>query len=136
MTVNRFVETQKMYIDVVKDDLTSGKKKNHWIWFIFPQLKGLGKSQVSQYFGIKDMDEAREYYKEPTLKKNLDDCFKIVLKYKDYNALSDCFGTLDTKKVHSCATLFYLSTKKPIFKKFLDKFFNGLLDEQTVILLS
>ena len=112
------------------------KKETHWIWFIFPQLKGLGKSFVSQYYALNSLEEAKEFFDDRFLRKNLLDCFRIVNKYEDSEELENCLGLLDATKVRSCATLFYLATKKSIFKKFLDKFFEGLLDRNTMVLLS
>ena len=135
MDLKRFEQVQKLCIKEVKAEIRSGYKETHWIWFIFPQLKGLGSSMVSNYYGLNNLEEAREYYDNKYLRKNLLSCFRLVLKLEDERDLSNCFGMLDSVKIRSCATLFYIATKKNIFKKFLDKFFEGLLDNKTMLLL-
>ena len=135
MEINRFIEVQGYWMDIVESELKNGKKVSHWIWFIFPQLRGLGKSSTSDYYGLDSLEDAREYYANKYLKKNLDKCLHIIYKYKDIRAIKDCLGELDTMKLHSCVTLFYLAVGKKIFKQILDKFFNSLIDKETVILL-
>lgn len=122
-------------MEIVENELKEGKKVSHWIWFIFPQLKGLGKSPTSDYYGLESLDDAREYYANKFLRKNLNKCLRIIYKYKDIRAITDCLGELDTMKLHSCVTLFYLATNKKTFKRILDNFFNSLIDEKTVLLL-
>ena len=135
MALKKFKKAQELYIETAKNELRTGKKVTHWIWFIFPQLKGLGKSFVSNYYGLNSVEETREYFNDKYLKRNLIDCFKIVFKYTDYELLLECLGELDTQKLHSCVTLFYVATRKKLFKKIIDKFFNGFLDKGTVLLL-
>lgn len=135
MALLKYLKAQEIYIDTAKSELKKGAKQTHWIWFIFPQLKGLGKSFVSEYYGLHGLEETKEYYSNKSLRKNLLDCFKLVMKYEDTEQLQTVFGMLDAIKVRSCATLFYIATKRLIFKKFLDKFFDGFLDEKTVVLL-
>lgn len=105
------------------------------MWFVFPQLKGLGESPMSDYYGLDGIEDAEEYYKHKQLRKNLEGCLSIVCKYKDVWQVKNCLGELDTMKLHSCASLFYLATKKSIFKHVIKKFFNGVLDEKTILLL-
>lgn len=135
MELIKYIKAQEYCIKDAKYELRKKKKVSHWIWFVFPQLRGLGRSIVSDYYGLNSVYEAMEFYHEKYLRKNLNDCFKIVMKYENYDTLLKCLGEVDAKKVHSCASLFYIATDKPIFKKFIDKFFNGLLDERTVVLL-
>lgn len=135
MDKNRFIKSQDCWMDTVIAELKNGEKKSHWIWFVLPQLKGLGNSFTSEYYGLESLDDAREYYSNKYLRKNLNKCLHIIYKYKDIRALVYCLGSLDTLKLRSCVSLFYLATKKKMFKKILDKFFDGLIDEKTVILL-
>lgn len=135
MEINRFVEAQRSWIGVAQSELKSGKKTSHWIWFIFPQVVGLGKSLTSDYYGLGSLEEAREYYANKYLRRNLIKCLHIVYRYKNISTVKECLGELDTTKLHSCVTLFYIATNKKFFKQILDKFFNGLIDRQTVILL-
>ena len=135
MEINRFIKVQECWMEIVENELKEGKKVSHWIWFIFPQLKGLGKSPTSDYYGLESLDDAREYYANKFLRKNLNKCLRIIYKNKDIRAITNCIGELDTMKLHSCVTLFYLATNKKTFKRILDKFFNSLIDEKTVLLL-
>ena len=135
MEVNRFIEIQDGWMEIVESELKDGKKVSHWIWFVFPQLRGLGNSFNSEYYGLESLEDAREYYANKYLRKNLNKCLRIIYKYKDIRAIKDCLGELDTMKLHSCVTLFYLATNKKTFKRILDKFFNSLIDKETVILL-
>lgn len=134
--MNKYIFAQKEYIQTVINELKNGKKVSHWIWFIFPQLKGLGKSIFSDYYGLSDLNETKQYYLNKFLRNNLNKCLQIIYSYTDVELIINCLGDLDTKKLHSCVTLFYLATKKNIFKKIIDKFFNGLLDNQTLSLLT
>lgn len=131
MPLDRFLFAQKLYLEDAKTEIQTGKKKSHWIWFVFPQLKGLGKSQVSKYYGLNGIKEAKEYYNNAQLRKNLLDCFKLVLKLDN---LEECFRS-DTVKIYSCASIFYLATQKKIFKEVIDKYFGGRIDNNTVLLL-
>lgn len=131
----RFERAQDIWLDKVQKELTNKKKESHWIWFIFPQLNGIGSSMVSNYFAIQDEKEARLYYKNKKLKKNLHACLNILYQYESKEEIEKCLGDLDTKKLHSSVSLFYIVTHKRIFKKFLDKFFNGILDDKTISLL-
>lgn len=135
LELKKFKEAHKDYYKQAKREVRQGLKQTCWIWFIFPQLKGLGFSTISSYYGLRNIEEAQDFYEDRYLRHNLIEMFRIVLKMKNKEDFIYCFGETDGKKVRSCATLFYLATKKSIFKRFLDKFFNGLLDEKTVLLL-
>lgn len=135
MELRKFLDAQECWVDIVKSELKSKKKVSHWIWFIFPQLRGLGQSPVSNYYGLDGLQEAKEYYQNKCLRKNLNNCLSIVARYKNIGEIKDCLGELDTMKLHSCVSLFYLATSKNIFKHVIKKFFNGVLDEKTILLL-
>ena len=132
--VDKFVTMQKEYFEVAKQELTNQKKIRHWMWFMLPQLKGLGESDISFYYGIEDLEEARQYYENDYLKQNLNELVDIMLKYKNIG-LESVLGIVDTRKVNSCMTLFYLATKEKKFKMMLDKFYGGCLDIETMLLL-
>ena len=136
MELNRFVIAQKEYIKIAKTELKQGKKETHWIWFVFPQLKDLGTSEYSSFYGLDSLQDAKKYYRNAYLRRNLNSCFHIIHKYADKEELADSVGMLDAIKIRSCATLFYLATKQMVFKRFLNKFFDGFLDDKTVLLLS
>ena len=133
--LRRFREIQSLWMPTVKSELKKKEKKTHWIWFIFPQLKWLGASDNSEYFGLEGTKDARNYFKDWRLRRNLLTCFSIVMSYDGADELKACLGELDSKKFHSCATLFYMATRKSVFKRAIDKFFNGVYDEKTLTLL-
>ena len=131
----RFLEAQNCWIDTVKRELKAKKKVSHWIWFIFPQLKGLGESLMSNYYGLDGIEDAKKYYKNKQLRRNLENCLSIVYEYEGIEEVDSCLGKIDTMKLLSCVSLFYLATKESIFENILKKFFNGILDEKTILLL-
>ena len=138
MAENRLEKYKKMYkkfFEQIKSELKDGKKQTHWMWFAFPQLKGLGRSMISSYYGLEDLQHAIDFYNDDYLRNCINELFKLVLKLSNYDSLLDCFGEIDALKFHSCATMFYIATKKRIFWKALKKFFSGCLDAGTVILL-
>jgi len=103
--LSRFVEAQRPVISRVMDELRSGRKTSHWIWFVFPQLKGLGRSEIAIRFGITGMEEARAYLAHPVLGPRLNDCVHTLLEHGNLSAFQ-IFGTPDDLKLHSCLTLF------------------------------
>lgn len=133
--IEKYIEAYKEYYETVKEELTNEKKVSHWMWFIFPQLKGLGKSSLSNLYGLNDLQEARAFLTCAYLNNKINSLLKIILKYKNVS-LIDVFGELDALKFHSCITLFYLATNKKIFKKILEKYFSGVLDNNTILLLN
>lgn len=134
--IERFLLAQKNYYPIAKRELEKGQKRLHWMWFIFPQLKGLGQSETSLYYGLKNKKEVEDYYKNFTLRRRMKNLLRILLKYEDGTKIEDVFGELDAIKLKSCLTLFYTVTWEEIFKKVLDKYYNGCLDMKTVILLN
>lgn len=133
--LNRFIEAQKSSMKTVFEELSARKKTTHWMWFIFPQLKSLGHSFMSDYYGLNSVEDAKEYLKNPILRKNMTKCVSIVSEYDNTDELLNCFGDLDTKKLHSCLSLFYMATKSDLFKNPINKFFGGVLDDKTISLL-
>ena len=130
--VERFKEAQDVYYNDALEEIKSGKKKTHWIWFIFPQLKDLGISNTSKYYGLTK-EETKEYYQDKTLKEHLIEITEVLYNVKD-KTITDIVD-YDDIKVQSCMTLFYVITKDKVFKKVLDKYFNGELDSRTLELL-
>lgn len=133
--LNRFVQAQAKNYGQVCAELKAGKKKSHWIWYIFPQIAGLGKSDTSKLYAIKSVDEAREYLAHPVLGKRLKECTEILLAFKGRSA-RDIFGD-DEKKVRSSLTLFDQVSKESgsVFARALDTYFHGKGDTQTCVLL-
>lgn len=131
--IRRFEDAQKKFFKQALSEIKSGKKETHWMWYVFPQLKGLGKSGMSCYYGIDGLEEAKEYMSSPYLKRNLVKITNAVLKSKE--DIEDMFGLIDAKKFHSCMTLFHEATDMKIFKKALDEIFGGSMDDNTMVLL-
>ena len=129
-TVERFLTAQNSVYEVALKEIKDGKKISHWMWFIFPQIEGLGSSFMSQHYAIKGRKEAEEYLNHPILRERLFEIAKELLKAQSNDALM-VMGYPDNLKLHSSMTLFYIVSREEIFKKVLDKFFNGKFDEFT-----
>lgn len=133
--LERFVKAQDLSYGNVISELTAAKKTTHWMWFIFPQLAGLGSSSKAREFAIKSTEEAIAYLKHPVLGRRLCQCIEIVLMHNQ-KRIEEIFGWPDYLKFKSCLTLFYLvSLDQEIFKRALDQFFGSKLDENTRVLL-
>ncbi len=134
--LERFVEEQEHVYDGVMRELRRGSKTGHWIWFIFPQVAGLGSSPMSQRFAIASLDEARAYLAHPVLGFRLRECAGIVLATPARTA-EQIFGPLDAMKVRSCMTLFHRAAPgEPVFAKVLDRLYGGVPDQATDALLA
>lgn len=132
--INRFVKKQKEMYDIAYKEIKSGKKKSHWMWFIFPQIDGIGSSPISKFYAIKDKSEVIEYFNNEYLKNNYLSLCDVLLKLEVCNPV-DIFGYIDSLKLHSSLTLFYLITNSEAIYKVLKKFYNGELDEITYSIL-
>lgn len=134
--LQRFVDAQDRVYDTVLDELRTGRKRSHWIWFVFPQLQGLGHSPTAVRFGISSLDEARAYLAHPVLGPRLRECTRLVALIEG-RSVDDIFGWPDNLKVRSSMTLFTRATDDDAeFRTVLDKFYNGEDDPATVELLS
>ena len=133
--MNRFIEAQKKYFLVAKEELKKGRKESHWMWFIFPQIIGLGKSETSIYYSIKSIKEARLYMENEYLRKNYDCLCRILLRLEENDAVK-IFGYTDSLKLHSSLTLFHYVTNKKLYKKVLNKFYAGKLDFDTSLIIA
>lgn len=133
--LQRFVDAQQSVIDGVLAELRQGRKYGHWIWFIFPQLKGLGRSANSEFFGISSLDEAAAYLRHPALGSRLIECTQLVNAVERHSA-EDIFGDIDAMKFRSSMTLFAKATQdNQIFVDAIDKYFVGEFDPLTVAYL-
>ena len=134
--LERFVQAQGPVIETAMDELRAGRKETHWMWFVFPQLHGLGHSRKAQKYGIVDLDEARDYLAHPLLGPRLHECFRLVLQHQDRKA-EEIFGTVDAMKFRSCATLFEQASATPhsVFQLALQTFYGGKADPETLRLL-
>ncbi len=132
----RFVHAQERVYPTVLEELRSGSKWSHWMWFIFPQIEGLGASPTSVYYSIKSAEEARQYLAHPVLGPRLRECSQILLSLQDRSA-EEVFGFPDDLKLKSCMTLFEsVSEDKAVFAAVLDRYFAGLRDPRTLAVLS
>ena len=133
--INRFIRAQEnIYLQVV-NELQNGKKTSHWMWFIFPQIEGLGFSSTSKYYSIKTIAEAKEYVMHPVLGKRLLECSTILLNIEGKSAES-IFGYPDNLKLQSSITLFsFTSTESTVFLNVLNKYFNNKKDQKTLDIL-
>lgn len=132
----RFVEAQDLIFETACNELALGEKTSHWMWFIFPQLKGLGKSPIARHYALASAAEALAYWQHPVLSQRLKECTQLVLAQPNISAL-DIFGTPDDLKFKSCMTLFAkIAPEEPLFQQALVKFFGGKFDEATLKLLS
>lgn len=134
MSLERFVKAQEGSYEIALKEIKQGRKRSHWMWYIFPQIKGLGYSSTAQYYAIQDKKEAENYLKHPILSKRLVEISEELLKIDNDNA-SEVFGYPDDMKLKSSMTLFYLVSEKVVFKRVLEKFFCNELDERTVEIL-
>ena len=130
--LNRFIEAQNRDYDIALAEIRAGKKVSHWMWYIFPQLKGLGRSSTSEYYGLSGIKEAQAYLSDPILKARLIEITGAVLAHKDKSA-EEIFGGIDAKKLRSCMTLFSIAAPDiPVFEAVLEQFFHGVPDRNTL----
>lgn len=131
----RFVEAQRPVFTRAMDELRAGHKTSHWMWFIFPQLHGLGRSEIAERFAIADAAEARAYLLHDLLGPRLEESVSTLLQHSDKSAL-EIFGHPDDLKLRSCLTLFAsIKPDRPLFQQALDQFFAGEPDGKTLFLL-
>ena len=134
--LDRFVTAQDPLIDQVRDELRRGAKRSHWMWFVFPQLLGLGHSPMAQRYALSSLDAARLYVKHPVLGPRLLDCTALALSVPDRSA-NRIFGSPDDLKFRSSMTLFrQAAPEQPAFRDALHRFFSGQPDRRTLDLLS
>lgn len=132
--LKRFIDAQELDYDMALLEIKSGRKRSHWIWYIFPQLVELGYSSTAKYYGIKNIDEAKSYLNNITLKKHLLEISEEL--YKLDGNISNIMGYPDDLKLKSSMTLFSIADpSNDIYKKILDKFYNGEVDQVTIDLL-
>jgi uncharacterized protein (DUF1810 family) len=133
--LSRFVQAQAETYEHALSEIQSGRKRTHWMWYIFPQIDGLAFSSTSKYYSIKSTDEARAYLDHPVLGPRLRQCAEAALATADRSATA-IFGNPDDLKLRSCATLFAsISASGSVFQRVLEKFFEGVSDPKTLIIL-
>lgn len=133
--LQRFVAAQAVTYQAALDEIRNGRKRTHWMWFIFPQLAGLGVSPTSQRYGMTGLREAAAYLSHSLLGPRLIECSEAVVRVVDRSA-HDIFGSPDDMKLRSSATLFARVTDaNPVFSRILEQYFDGQLDPRTMALL-
>jgi uncharacterized protein (DUF1810 family) len=129
--LQRFVTAQGPVYDDVLDELRRGRKTGHWMWFVFPQIAGLGRSEMSRLYAIASLDEARAYLAHPVLGPRLRTAAGLVLA-ADARSAEAMFGSVDAQKLRSCMTLFHRADPdEPAFHGVLDRYFEGGADPAT-----
>lgn len=133
--LERFVSAQERVYSTVVRELRNGMKANHWMWFIFPQIDGLGSSPRARQYAIRSLDEANAYLAHPILGSRLIECTGLVNAVEG-ESLREILGSPDDMKFHSSVTLFSLiEPRDAVFERALDKYFDGELDERTIAIL-
>lgn len=133
--LQRFVAAQEPVLAQVEAELSAGRKASHWMWFVFPQLKGLGRSSTALHYGMASADEAAAYWAHPLLGPRLKRCTQLVLAVQGQTA-HQIFGSPDDLKFQSCMTLFEaVAGGEPVFAQALARYYGGQRDERTLALL-
>jgi uncharacterized protein (DUF1810 family) len=130
--LDRFIEAQEGSYNRALSEIKNGRKQSHWMWYIFPQIQGLGFSETAMFYAITDIDEAEEYLKHPVLGSRLVEISKELLALPG-NDPNKILGSPDDVKLKSSMTLFAaLDNTDPVFQQVLDKFYNGAKDQKTL----
>ena len=132
--LQRFVDAQDGVFETALAELRAGTKQSHWMWFVFPQLAGLGHSPTAQYYAIRSLDEARAYLAHPLLGPRLRLCVEALLPHAGRSSEA-IFGSIDALKLRSSLTLFDLVAPQDVFARALDVFFAGEPDQRTLALI-
>ena len=134
-SLERFVEAQEGVFDGALAELRRGRKTGHWIWYVFPQIAGLGMSDMSRHYAIRDLDEARTYLAHPVLGARLIEAADVVLGWAGERSAEAMLGGIDAVKLRSSATLFEAAGGGAVFARLLDAFYGGERDAATLRLL-
>lgn len=133
--LDRFINAQSGGYDGALAELRRGQKTGHWIWYVFPQLAGLGHSEMSRYYGIASLDEAKAYVAHPVLGSRLRECAAAVLSVGGRSA-TEIMGSTDAMKLRSSMTLFHRAAPdEPLFREVLERYYDGVVDSRTDELL-
>ncbi len=133
--LRRFVTAQDPVIEDVLDELRAGQKASHWMWFIFPNIQGLGSSGMARRYAVASREEARAYHEDPLLGARLRECTRLVLDVEG-RRIEQIFGYPDDLKFHSCMTLFAkVAPEEPSYREALQKYFAGEPDPRTCAIL-
>lgn len=129
--LNRYIEAQSYDYEQALKEIKNGKKETHWMWYIFPQIKGLGFSATSKFYEIQSIDEAKSYLEHEILGTRLIEITSELLKLKSNNII-DVLGSIDSLKLKSSMTLFSYISNNQIFNQVLEKYYNNELDINTI----
>jgi uncharacterized protein (DUF1810 family) len=132
--LQRFVDAQERSFEIALAELHGGRKQSHWMWYIFPQLAGLGRSPSAQFYGIRSLQEARAYLAHPVLAQHYRDAVEAVLGWSGRRSADEILGSVDAVKLRSSLTLFEIACSDPLFANSIEAFFDGP-DEATLSLL-
>lgn len=132
--ITRFVKAHENMYETALTEMRAGRKESHWIWYIFPQLRGLGHSYNANYYGISNIEEAKRYLSDELLRDHMNTLLNILLNSEESDA-TVIFGSLDALKFRSSMTLFDAAYPNGIFNRVLDKFFGGERDDRTLKML-
>ena len=135
--LNRFVQAQKQDYATALDEITQGQKYSHWMWYIFPQIEGLGHSHIAQKYAISNAEEAKAYLADLVLGARLVECCEVLLDLDSSYTASEIFGFPDDLKLKSSMTLFAkVSAKDSVFHKVIEHYFNSEFDSKTINLIN
>ena len=129
-SLDRFRSAHASYYETALQEIKAGRKQSHWMWYIFPQIHGLGHSTMAMYYEIQSKTEAVEYWNDPVLRSHMEEICQELLKLE--GSIDWIMGYPDNLKLRSCMTLFWLVTGEQLFKDVSDKFYGGELDGYTV----
>ena len=133
--LDRFLDAQRGDYATALAEVRRGRKTSHWMWYIFPQIAGLGQSSTARYYSIRDLEEAREYYAHPVLGQRLREISGVLLELRDSDPVA-VFGGIDSMKLKSSMTLFAVAAPDdPLFQQVLDKYYGGEQDALTLRIL-
>ena len=134
--LSRFVEAQRACFETALLELRAGAKRSHWMWFVFPQIEGLGRSPTAQLYAIRSLNEARAYLEHPLLGPRLRQGVEALLAHAGQISAEQILAPIDAAKLRSCLTLFEAASDEPLFGRALDGFFGGARDPRTLQLLA
>ena len=133
--LDRFVKAQKYDYETALQEIRAGRKRSHWIWYIFPQIAGLGRSSTAKYYAIQNLEEAKAYMQVDSLREHLLEISGVLLELEANDPLR-VMGSPDDLKMHSSMTLFAIAAPEyDVFRKVLDKFYGGRMDQNTLRIL-
>lgn len=133
-SLERFIKTQDSYNihEIALQEMKAGHKRSHWIWYVFPQLKGFGHSYNSEYYGLDNIEEAKAYFKHPILGNRLREITSVLLDHTDEDMVLLMGSHIDAIKLRSCMTLFDTISPQDVFSQVLETFFDGKRDKRTL----